>query len=247
MSLSKTTLWVAATAAVCVLAVVASWLLLIGPKRAEAAELRDQTTATEASNAALTLEIEELKSQFAELPQRQAELAAVKKAMPESPEIPTLVRELDAQAAANGVTLMSVTPSVAIALAGEGAPAPQPDPAAVPAEGEAAAPVAAPSGDTLAAVPVDVVVVGNFYNAKLFLKAVQTALSRDYLVQGLNVVAEEQAKAAQGGKPAVANGDVTMTITGSVFVLKPVSDPSSAAPGVTVPNAGPGVVDTTTN
>ncbi len=239
LSLSKTTAWVAATVALCLVVTLAAWFLLIAPKRADAAETRVQTAATQAANAQLQLEIAELKAQFAELPQRQAELAAVKQAMPEAAQLPTLVRDLDAKAIAAGVTLMTLTPGTTVALAGVGAEVAAPvDPAldtatTTPAGG--AADVAAPTTDTLAAIPVVITVVGNFFNAETFLKSVQTELSRDYLVQGLSIVAEKKADAG-GGKPAVTNGDVTMTITGSVFVLRTQGDVAPDAAAETTPS-----------
>ncbi len=234
MSLTKTKAWVAGTVVLCLVVSLAAWFLLISPQRAEAAETRKETVTTAAANRALELKITELKAQFAELPQRQAELAAIKQAMPEDAQLPTLVRDLDALATAAGVTLMALTPSTPVALAGPGAPVVAPaEPAA--AEGsETASPtpgtappadatVVTPSADTLAAIPVEVTVVGNFYNVEVFLRSVQTELSRDYLVQGLSVTAEDAAD-AQDGKPAVKNGDVTMLITGSVFVLRTADD-----------------------
>ena len=43
MRLTKSQLWISGTALVCVVIVLAGWFLLIAPKRAEAADLRDQT------------------------------------------------------------------------------------------------------------------------------------------------------------------------------------------------------------
>ena len=52
-------------------------------------------------------------------------------------------------------------------------------------------------------------------------------MPRAFLVQTLTVQAETAAEAA-GGKPATENGDVSMTIAGSVFVLQ--SAPAATAP-----------------
>lgn len=250
MSITKTRAWVAGTVVACLLLTVAAWFLLIAPQRAEAADLRDQAVAAADNNALLELRIAELKAEFAELPQRQAELAVVKKALPEEAQMPTLVRDLDALAATSGVTLMSLTPSPAVPVvtAAPAAPATAdpatPDPAAD--ADSAAAPDAAPAAaatEALLSVPVSISVVGNFFNAEVFLRGLQEELSRDYLVNGLNVVAETAGEAS-GGKPAVNNGDVTMTVTGSVFVLVP----GDASPAVDTASQVPGVpAETATN
>jgi hypothetical protein len=249
MTATKSRTWIAGTLVLCLLISVASWFLLIGPKRAEAAELGQQTVDTNASNQQLQARIEQLKLQFAELPQRQAELAAIKQAMPEDPALPTLVRDLDAMATTTGVTLMSLAP-------GEPTPVAQPVPPAppAPAEGDAAAagegsteapaegdpaaadPAAAAgatpapaNGAVLVSVPVNLVVVGDFFKSELFLKNLQAEMQRAFLVQTLTVQTEKDAEAS-GGKPATKNGDVTMTISGSVFVLKTAEAPAAVAP-----------------
>ena len=248
--------WVAGTLVVSMLIVVAGWFLAISPKRAEAAELEQQTADTVASNQQLATRIEQLKLQFAQLPEYQAKLAAIKQAMPEDPALPTLVRDLDDMADRADVTLMSLAPGQPAAVA-------SPAPVAPPAEGEAAdgessegsddadstegtdgaavdpagAPTATPvgAGMVLVSIPVNVVTVGDFFKTELFLKDLQADMPRAFLVQNLTVATEKDGEAS-GGKPATKNGDVTMTITGSVFVLKqaeaaPVSvDPTTTTP-----------------
>lgn len=259
-SLTRTKAWVAGTVVLCLLLALASYFLLIAPKRAEAADLDLQTESTRSSNAVLEAKVAELEAQFAALPEREAELAAVRRALPQDAAIPTLVRDLDALTAASAVTLMSLTPGVATPVvdptAVAAAPAAPADGAA-PAEGaaEGAAPAAptdpaaaavAPSGDVLLGLPVSVVVVGGFAEAETFLEKLQTELARAFLVSGLTVTAEKTAAPASGGKPAVDVGDVTMTITGSVFVLQTpeaaadpgaVAAPGAATPGSTTPPA----------
>jgi Tfp pilus assembly protein PilO len=239
--MTKTRTWVAGTVVLCLLLSVAAWFLLIAPQRAAAAEFTEQAEAARAQNAQLQAKIAELKAQFAELPQRKAELAALKAAMPEEPALAALTRDLQAQADAAGVTLMSIAPAPAVAVvdpAAVAAAAAAAAPADPAAEGAAPAPAAAPvAQDVLAAVPLTVTVVGSFDGASTFVKGVQTSLTRSYLLTGLNVVAEADAAPAAGGKPAVANGDVTMTVTGSVFVLKPAATAAATtvAPTTTTP------------
>lgn len=244
MSISKMQAWVAGAVVVSLLLTVAAWFLLISPQRAEAASVRDQTASVVDSNARLELQIAELKSEFADLPQRQAELAVVKKALPETVQLPTLVRDLDALATSSGVTLMTLTPAAAVPVV-SAAPAAVavPDPAAAGAEAPAApeaadaAAVPAASADTLTSTPISIVLVGNFYDTEVFLRGLQTEFARDFLVTGLNVVAETAGEAA-GGKPAVENGDVTMTITGSVFVLQSAA-PTAASGSASAPPGAP--------
>ncbi len=245
MSMSSTRTWIAGTVVLSLVLVAAGWFLLISPKRAEAAELRGETVTAQGRNLQLEARIAELKAQFAELPQRKAELAAVRTAMPQDAELATLTRDLQRLAAESGVTLMTIAPGELTTLVASGAVVATPvEPA--PAEGTdaaegadataagtdttAAAPVATlPPG--LSQVPVTISVVGSFDKSNLFLQKVQEQLDRDYLIDTLNVVAEEPAD-ADAGKPAVVNGDVTMTLTGRVFVLSEDATTGTATAGV---------------
>lgn len=242
-SLTPTRMWVAGTVAVCLLLSVVSYLLLIAPERAQAADFDRQTVETLASNDVLEVRVAQLRAQFAELPMRRAELAAVKQAMPESASMPTLLRDLDYLASTSGVTLMSLTPGAGVVVPSStvAAAAEAPAAGAAPAEGSAeatdpaaVAPVA-PVGDLLVSIPVNLVVVGTFAGSEQFLKTLQTEMARALLVSGLTVTAETAAAEATGGKPAVEVGDVTMTLTGSVFVLRPASAvPALVTPPTTV-------------
>lgn len=239
MTMPKTRLWIAGTMALCLALTAAAWFLVISPTRAEAAELRTQRADTAASNDQLQARIDTLVAEFATLGQKRAELAEVKVAMPQDPELAVLNRKLEAEALASTVVLMRVTPGAAVSMA----PAPV---AAAPVEGtttEGAATdgaTATPTPtSTLQGIPVVVEIVGSFANTSGYLQGIQERLGRDFLVESLNVVAEKPT-AATGAKPAVANGDVTMTITGKVFVL-----PAAAAtPSTTVADtAGAGTTD----
>lgn len=239
MRLTRSQLWITGTALLCAVILLAGWFLLIGPKRAEAADLRDQTANSALVNDQLELKIAQLKADFAELPQRKAELAAIKLAMPEETQLAALTRDLQALATGSGVTLMGITPGVAMPMVS----AAQPVPAAAAdgtataesAETTTAAPVADPNAG-LSAVPVSVDVVGTFDASESFLKGVQSGMDRRYLVDGITATAETPA-AATGGKPAVTNGDVTFTVTGRVFVLAPVAAaPAAPAVGTTGAN-----------
>lgn len=211
--------WMAGAAVVGVLAVSGTWFGLVAPERSQAAELRVQAEDTDAANAMLRTRIAQLEAQFTELPQRQAELAAIRRAMPRDVAMPALVRDLDEVSAGTGVTLMALTPGVATPVVDPAAEAAAAAVAAVPA-----APAANPAG-TLEQVPVTLEVIGGFAETRNFLEELQTGLARSFLVTGLTVTSAAAQgtgeSAASGGRPATSNGDVTTTVTGAAFVLRP--------------------------
>ena len=244
--MTKTRTWSAATAALCVLLIVAAYFLLIAPKRAEAADLRDQTVAQDQANQQSRLKIQQLKAQYAELPTKQAELAVIKQQLPDNPALPTLIRTLASMADATGVTLVSLAPAppTAVVLAAAPVVAPAVAPAAgAPVTAPVAAAAAAPT-TSLFGITTTMVIKGDYAASTLFVQKLQAAgvakegtqtakagaqMARAFLVQSIKVA--PNADAATVTK--ATKGQVQTTITGQVFVLK-----TAAIPPVSVPSAG---------
>ena len=229
--MTKTRTWSLGTTAVCVLLAVAAWFLLISPTRSEAASLRDQKVQQDQANDQTRMSIKQLKAQYAELPAKQAELAVIKQQMPDNPALPTLIRNLTTMAKAAGVTLVSVAPAPPVTYNGTtGATGtPQAKPAATAATPSAGA-AAAPSGMVQASIATTIVVKGDYSEATLFLQKVQAQMRRAFLVNTLQLAPDAGSGTAASSTP---KGNVQMTITGQVFVLK---TPAVTAP--VVPAAG---------
>lgn len=247
--MTKTRTWSAATAALCVLLIVAAYFLLIAPKRAEAADLRDQTVAQDQANQQSRLKIQQLKAQYAELPSKQAELAVIKQQLPDNPALPTLIRTLTSMADASGVTLVSLAPAPPTAVVVAAAPvvAPAVAPAAAAAGAPVTAPVAAaPAAPTtsLFGIATTMIIKGDYAASTLFVQKLQAAgvakegtqtakagaqMARAFLVQSIKVAPNADAATAT----KAAKGQVQTSITGQVFVLK-----TAAIPPVSVPSAG---------
>jgi Tfp pilus assembly protein PilO len=223
--------WVAGAAAAMVLLVVASYFLLIQPKMAQASSLRSQKVAQQQANDQLGLDIAQLKSQFASLPARQAELAVIQQQLPANANLPTLIRNLTTIATEAGVTLTTIAPAT-----------PQPVTAsAASATGTAAAgSTAATQG--LYQIPVTIIVQGDYASSELFLQRVQTQMRRAFLVQSLSIssASATSTSTSTGTTTPTANG-IAITLTGDVFVLQPTASgtgSTSAAPGTSAPATG---------
>ena len=239
--MTKTRTWAAATAGICVLLILAAWFLLISPKRAEAADLRDQTVAQDQANQQTKLKIQQLKAQYAELPAKQAELAVIKQQLPDNPALPTLIRSLSAMADASGVTMVSLAPAAPATFAGSAAPATT---VVAPPAGTAPGSVAvAPTpAAQLMGIATTVVIKGDFASSTLFLQKLQAAsaaktgaqLSRAFLVQSVKVAPDAtSATGTTSTSTAKTKGQVQATITGQVFVLK-----TAPIPTIAIPSAG---------
>jgi Tfp pilus assembly protein PilO len=98
-------IWTIGTVLACVLLLVMGYFLGIGPTLAAAKAANEQGDAIDAQNAAQELEIEALKSEFAQLDEVRAKLDALRVGLPTDADSSTFVRELAANADATGVAI----------------------------------------------------------------------------------------------------------------------------------------------
>lgn len=243
MTMTKTRAWIAGAVAVSLLLAVAAWFLLISPQRAEAADSREMTVSAQSQNAQLRSEITRLKAEYAQLPQYEAELAAIQRALPEAQQVDLVTRDLNVHARANNVQLFSVTYGDPVVFENASAPAV----AAAPPAGEAGTAPAAPASTpgVLVQIPITIVSNGNFQSSEGFLRSVQQDVTRDVLVTRLSITPAS----AQPGF-TVANGDVTITSSGFIFAyVDAASAPASgaAASTATTPSGTSSSGSTTSN
>lgn len=250
---SRTRLWALATAALCVLLLIGAYFLLISPKQAQAAALGEEREQVVQNNSTLEARIAQLKAEAVKQPQREAELAMIERQMTPLADTANLVRELDALADQSGVDLVTVTPAGAVALneagqaaatgtattgtattgsgnsasgnTGSGNTASGSTATSGTAAGGTGATQSA-SGSTLVALPMTIVVRGDYFETALFLKKVQTQLVRLMLV-GNVTVATSDPQAEVGG---ATNGIVDMTLAAQAYVYWP--DAAAAAKAV---------------
>ena len=215
MKSSQNTLWVAGAGVLAALLVVASYFLLIAPKRAEAADLADQRAGVEQSNAQLEAQTAQLKAEFATLDEKRAQLAQLQSTLPSDADVAVLLRQLQSYAGTAGVTIAQVTPGTAEEFNPEAT-----------ASGAAAA---ASSG--IVDIPLTVAVSGTFPQTELFVKNVQADMTRFFLVTGVEVAPDTTGVV----------GAVTTKVTGKVFVLRSAtattSGSSSASSGADRPKS----------
>jgi Tfp pilus assembly protein PilO len=221
--MSSTRNWAVGTAVVSILLIVASWFLMIGPKRNEAADLKTQKASQDAKNASLQLDITQLKAQYATLPAKQAELEVIKRQLPDNPALPTMIRSLSSIATASGATLFEVSPQQPLKAT---VAAPATTGATGTGTTGAVSGTGAATGATatnLVRIPLSVTVRGTYAECELFLQKLQTGMTRALLVEQLSVKPNEDTTsgtAATTAAGSTATGDnLEMVVTGAVFVL----------------------------
>ncbi len=215
--MTDTRKWTLGAALIAVVILVAGWFLLISPKRAEVADLEVQTTAQERANSSLETELAVLKQQNKELPEKQAELAALRTKIPQAPDLPSYIREIQDIGRQAGVSFTSLTPSTAVELGGGGSG----DGALTP--------------EQLAALNVDMVVGGSYFEITKFMNELETS-SRYTLVSGYTINEEGTDKSSAGSSA------LTATVNARIYLVPAppaVTDVESAASGSTTPSPAP--------
>jgi type IV pilus assembly protein PilO len=233
MLASRSSRWVAGTVALCALLVLAFWFLLVSPRLAQASDLVDQRDRTVASNTTLEQEIQDLQAQSLKLPQRQAELAQIKREFPAQVLLATMIRDLDTMATQAGVTIVSLTPGTPVAVTPTAAAAPS----GAAASGGAASggagtsagrTPAAPASTGLLQVPVTIRVDGDYFQVATFTKRLQQQTRATLLTQ-VSLTPSQTAKSTPG--------TISATLTGAVFVLPDSDEAAAAATGAGSPGA----------
>jgi type IV pilus assembly protein PilO len=215
--MSKTRTWSAGAAVVGVLLIVAAWFLLISPQRSDAASLREQTTQQESYNDQIKLKTQQLKAQYASLPARQAQLEDIKQEMPDTPALPSLVRDLSKYADQADVTLVSVSPTT-------------PAPLAAPSTSGTTTLATPAASAAIQQIGTTVVATGSYAELTLYLQKLQAQMRRALLVNNIQL-----AKASTDG----ANGtDLQMTLQGDVFVLDTTATATAASVGTAATTSG---------
>ena len=213
-----------------VVILAAGWFLLVSPKKGEAADLQTQVATQVSANTVLETQLQVLRAQAKELPKKQAELARVAAKIPDNPSLPALIRAITAASTSAGVEFVSVAPGPPAALVAVAPVAPvAPATAGAPAAAAPAAPVApaAPAVETLAAIPLTLNVVGDYFEIEQFLANLEN-LPRALRVANLSLAPGTSPTAGNSTPSSTEDGrTLSSTITGSVFMAagRPVATP----------------------
>ena len=261
--------WVAGAAILGVVALGGTWFLGAAPVLTETSRLSDERETTQAQNEELDARLQRLATDSARLPELKAALADLQVGIPTTAQVDDFLRRVDELQSARGIPTVKVEvadPLSVVDNRGVLAPEPAPaDAATAPADGATATPEPEPSagagtstGDTsdgqasgdpvtaavpgpdgFVAVPVTITLLGNFISSLGFLSDLQSADGRLFLVTDLKGLGQDEAEAVDG-RPATAQGDIELTITGNLYVLVDPAGLSAPAQEGSLPSLDPG-------
>lgn len=198
---TRPALWIGGAAGLALLALVASYFLFIGPQRAQASDLATERVAAQDKNAQIVAETDRLKTQFATLGERKAELAALLAKFPAEQDVPALMTQLSAYSGGSGVTITELTTGTPALHAGTTA-------------------AEQTSGLTIVDVPVSLTVAGSFSGTELFLKNIQADMQRYFTVTSVTATTGSE----------IAGGSVSTKVEGVVYVVRDPAAATTTAP-----------------
>lgn len=219
--------WIAATAAAALLVLVAGWMLFVHPRHSQAADLRAQAVQNQEQTSKLKLTLQQLTAEAAQLPQYRSTLATLDSAIPGTPALPTLIRQLTTVARTSGVTLFAISPDPVEPYQAPGAKS------SSSASGRSTAGSAsAISGVTgLAQIPIELKIDGTYPAIEEFLSGLEQ-LPRAFIVSGYGLVPKKQgpspgSAATTPGAPAggavtgsrAGGSTLELDLKGRVFTL----------------------------
>jgi len=232
----KSTTWIGGTVVVALLILVATWFVGISPTLAATSTAHDAADASDARNVQLQADLDRLEQQFAQLDASKAELAAIGRQIPPQAQLAEYIRTVQATAEATGVAFIGYVagePELVVPVEVE-APAPAVAEEPVSPEGaeDAAEPAATetvPAGfvpvEGFVGMALDVIVLGPAANVSAFVDQLQTGPERLYLVTALDGEGQKEEE-ARNGRPATAEGDIELKITGYLYGLAPLTAPA---------------------
>jgi len=209
------------------------WVLLLGPKRDEAAKLGEQVAQTEASLAGHQAEVaaaEEARSQF---PVDYQKLVVLGKAVPASDETASLLVQLTGVAERTGVQFSSIALSSEGGGGGEEEAAAPASSSGEPISATEAAASLLPLGATigpagLAIMPYTLTFNGNFFQIADFLKGLDAMVkSHDegVAVKGrlvtVNSFSLASGESSEPGEPKSGAGSLTATFSVTTYLTPP--------------------------
>src|SRR4051794_6360570 len=218
--------WSILTAVGVVAVLAAGWFLLVSPQHSHAADIRTQVTSQEQATASVQSQVNQLEQQKNGLPAQQRKLAKMATQVPDSPALPTLIRQLSAAAHDANVQLVALSPSAPATVASSAVAAP------TTAAGTPAAPA------PLAQIPLNLQISGSYFNIESFFHAVEH-LDRAMLVTSFSLAPADTAGAGSttgGSAPAAASPGALPTgwLNGQVTAVV-FESPEAAAAQATVP------------
>lgn len=251
MGNSRSAGWIAGTVVVIIAIFIATWFFFAKPRFESADATLAEAADIESNNADLQVEVDQLRIEATKLEDYREELAQIAVQIPPEARLADFTHTVAEYAEDADVTVVELSPGVAtdVTLATPTpVSTPTPEPTTEPTEGDetaegddAAEPgtedgaTAEPAPTTpetveqiegFIAVPITMVVAGEYANVLDYVQMMQVEPARLFLVTDIEATRLTEAEASRG-RPEQEDGDLEMRIMGFLYVLQ---DESAAQP-----------------
>jgi Tfp pilus assembly protein PilO len=150
----------AVAGAIALVVVLLLFLVLVKPKFGQISKVRTQVTTEQTQTQTLQIRLRELQSLAANAQKTQAQLAALDRALPPTPDLVSLIPQLQSAATLSGIDLMSIAPSPPSALS---------------------------NATGVQTISVNLQVTGGFFRLETFLTRLESTIKRVIEVQSLAI------------------------------------------------------------
>jgi Tfp pilus assembly protein PilO len=203
--------------AILLIALVAAWMFVLSPRSDAVSKVNEQVTTAQGTNQSLRSQIQSLRAREQQLPELREVAKALDRRFPTTAEQAKLFRMITAAAAEAGIAPQHLTSMTMEA------------PTSVAAGSSAQLPgVAGPAVD-IASQKLTINVSGTPGEIRSFVRNLEK-LPRAFAVNLINVT-QQSAAAAPTETVSTAPDAQTVTITGDMFVMPKVVDPTRAKVG----------------
>jgi Tfp pilus assembly protein PilO len=150
----------AAAGAIAVVVVLLFYLFLLKPKFAQITDVRGQIEEARSQTRSLQLRLSQLRAAAQDAQETADKLEQFKRLLPEAPNLPTLIRDLQEDATRAGMDLLSIAPSPPAALA---------------------------NASGIDTINVNLVVTGGFFRLESFLTQLENPKRRVLEIQSISI------------------------------------------------------------
>lgn len=218
--------WFAGGALIALLLAALGWSMVVGPRMDAVAQTRAEAEELDQQSERVMLQVRQLQQQAKDLPEQIRALERIQRRIPDSVDVPALLRDIQRSARAHRVVVEALTPGKITVFSvtdvtGDGStssstsadePSAAPDattPAPQPSETDLGQGTV-PQGTGLSYVPISITATGDFGAIRSFTQEIET-LQRAYLTTGVEL-------ARTDATDSKVDNPLTLTLDTRVFV-----------------------------
>jgi Tfp pilus assembly protein PilO len=207
--MSRVKAWYAGAAGAAIVVLAAGWFLIVSPLNGQASDIQATADAKSANVQLLEAQIAKLKVESKDVIAVQRQAQAIRDRLPATPSMPSLIRDISAQAKSSGAVLVGITPAQPTALT------------PLVNSGSAGTGSLSTPGQ-VNEIPLTIQITGNYAQVRTFISDLEN-LNRSILLTDIDITRGDTAADASSSK------ELKATLSGRTFMANAgaFSDPTA--------------------